>query len=83
MKNLRVGIRVRTERDEKLRPAKGSWLTYRHRVGSIVNINVDKDRPHLTEYGVSFSKSKSTEAWFKEWELTPIGRAKVPPIPPT
>ena len=75
-----VGDRVRIERNETLYPSKGTWPQFRGRTGTIVEINVDRKRPHLTEYGVVFgkvrrpNKDRSIAAghdtvWFKDYEL--------------
>jgi hypothetical protein len=70
----KVGRKVRIERDEKLYPSKGTWPKYRGLTGTVVGINVDTERPHLTEYGVGFGKSRRAEAWFKAYELAPVRR---------
>jgi hypothetical protein len=49
-----VGDRVRIERDETRYPSKGTWPRFRGRIGTVVEINVDRKRAHLTEYGVVF-----------------------------
>ncbi len=41
------------ERDEKIYPSKGTWPQFRGRTGTVVQINKDPKRPHLTEYGVA------------------------------
>jgi len=41
---------------EQLDPSTGTWPRFRGRVGTVVEINEDRKRPHLTEYGVSFGK---------------------------
>jgi hypothetical protein len=77
---LAVGARVRIERDETRHPSKGTWPRFRGRVGTVVEINTDPKRPHLTEYGVVFGKVRkpnkagsiaagSQTTWFKSWEL--------------
>lgn len=84
---MKTGNRVRVERDEKLYPSRGTWPDFRSRVGTIVQVNRDHERPHLTEYGVTFGAvSRRTDgrgafdwksndvAWFKLYELTVIGR---------
>ncbi len=53
---VNVGDRVRIERDETRYPSKGTWPRFRGRVGTVVEINADRQRPHLTEYGVAFGK---------------------------
>lgn len=49
----RVGERVRIERDETRYPLRGTWPQFRGRAGTVVAINADRERPHLTEYGVA------------------------------
>lgn len=81
-KNPTVGDRVRIERDETRYPSKGTWPQFRGRVGTIVEVNADRKRPRLTEYGVVFGATRtlpdgSTRAangcevttWFKIYEL--------------
>jgi hypothetical protein len=48
---LAVGTRVRIERDEVRYPSR-TWPQFRGRTGTVVEINEDRKRPHLTEYGV-------------------------------
>jgi hypothetical protein len=83
-KNPTVGDRVRIERDESRYPSKGTWPQFRGRTGTIVEINVDRKRPHLTEYGVVFGKvSARTDGrgafnhqdivtWFKDYEMVRV-----------
>jgi hypothetical protein len=49
-----VGDRVRVERDEARYPSKGTWPRFRGRTGTVIEVNVERRRPHLTEYGVVF-----------------------------
>jgi len=72
-KNPHVGDRVRVERDETRYPCRGTWPQFRGRTGTVVEVNADRQRPHLTEYGVSFTKRDRAWAWFKVYELTVIG----------
>ncbi len=53
---MKVGDRVRIARDEDRFPSKGTWPPFRGKTGTVVEINEDRQRPHLTEYGVSFGK---------------------------
>jgi len=46
----RVADRVRIERDETGHPCKGTWPQFRGRTGTVVEINHDRKRPHLTEW---------------------------------
>lgn len=83
----RVGDRVLIGRDETLYPSKGTWPRFRSRTGTVVEINTDRKRRHLTEYGVAFgSVTPRTDrpgifnwdarsvAWFKLYEVTVISR---------
>ena len=75
-----VGDRVRIERDEKVYPPRGTWWQLRGKTGTVVEVNTDRKRPHLTEYGVVFRKappgpwrkwwSGGEITWFKLHELT-------------
>jgi hypothetical protein len=80
-----IGARVRIERDETLYSSKGTWPEFRGRTGTIIEINVDRKRPHLTEYGVVFGKTRVFEdgsiraadgraitTWFKFHEIRAI-----------
>ncbi|OBI79708.1 hypothetical protein A5664_01695 [Mycolicibacterium fortuitum] len=77
---MNVGDRVRIERDETRHPSRGTWPWFRGKTGTVVEINRDRKRPHLTEYGVVFGKVRSPRpsgsvamadvAWFKSYELT-------------
>jgi hypothetical protein len=49
-----VADRVRIERDESRYPCKWTWPQFRCRVGTVVEVNRDRKRPHLTDWGVSF-----------------------------
>lgn len=80
--NPRVGDRVRVERDETRYPSKGTWPQFRCRPGTVVEVNRDRKRPHLTEYGLVFAKVSprrdrpgkfnhgATVTWFKAHEIT-------------
>lgn len=69
---MNVGDRVRIERDEQLYPSKGTWPQFRHRAGTVVEINDD-------EYGVVFGKVRKPRTngsiamaeavWFRAWEI--------------
>jgi hypothetical protein len=84
MSEFAVGDQVRTERDETLYPSTGTWPYFRGKTGTVVTVNVDSKRPHLTEYGVAFGKvwtradqpgvlsfSDHCLTWFKGHELQP------------
>ena len=75
-----VGTRVRIERDEKRYPSKGTWPQFRGKTGTVVQVNVDRERPHLTEYAVTFGKPRNPNQhgtipvgpdtyWFNVYEL--------------
>ncbi len=85
---ISVGTRVRVERDETRYPSRGTWPRFRGKTGTVVEINEDRKRPHLTEYGVVFTKVsvpsspnarralrwKATDVfWFKAYELCATG----------
>ena len=53
---MKVGDRVRIARDETRYPPRGTWPQFRGRTGTIIEVNTDRNRPHLTEYGVTFAK---------------------------
>jgi hypothetical protein len=83
---VNVGDRVRIERDETRYPSKGTWPQFRGRTGIIIEINEDRQRPHLTEYAVSFGTvtkappgqrrklnwCSADVAWFKSYEMTTL-----------
>jgi hypothetical protein len=74
---VNIGDRVRIERDEKLHPSTGTWLWFRGRNGTVVQLNDD-------EYGAIFGKvweradrpgvlrwdGDDVVTWFKAHELT-------------
>jgi hypothetical protein len=76
---MKVGDRVRIERDETRYPSKGTWPQFSGKTGTIVSINRDRERPHLTEYGVAFGKTRINPThgalqgfattWFKVYEM--------------
>jgi hypothetical protein len=81
-----AGDRVRIQRDEMRYPPKGTWPKFCGRTGTVVEINMDRQRPHLTEYGVSFGKvtpagpgarrvfdwNAGDVVWFKFYEMFPL-----------
>lgn len=83
---MQIGDRVIIERDNTCHPARGTWPQFSGRRGTVVEKNVDRKRPHLTEYGVCFGKvrqggvrsrraldwSAADVVWFNADELTPI-----------
>ncbi len=77
-----VGTRVRIERDETRYPSKGTWPEFRGKTGTVIEVNHDRQQPHLTEYGIAFGKvwprpdrpgtlnfSDSNLTWFKLHEI--------------
>ena len=81
-RNPRIGDRVRIERDETVYPSKGTWPQFRGKTGTIVMINRDRERPHLTEYGVVFGAVRQrgngtttgyAPTWFKRHEMSALG----------
>ena len=78
MTTPRVGDRVRIERDETRRPCTGTWPQFRGRAGTVVEINHDRKRAHLTQSGVVFGATRRRPdgsltgngvTWFKRWEM--------------
>jgi hypothetical protein len=77
-----VGDRVRIERDETRYPPKGTWPQLRGLIGTVVEVNADRQRPHLTEYGVSFGTVRirpdgslhgdDIVTWFKSYEMSAL-----------
>jgi ribosomal protein L21E len=76
-----VGDRVRVERDEQRYPSRGTWPQYRGRAGTVVSVNRartvqvrdgagSKAVKVSAEYGVSFSRGRSVDAWFGRHEIT-------------
>jgi hypothetical protein len=86
MRTFSVGDRVRIERDESRYPSRGTWPQFRGRTGTVVEINVDRKRPQLTEYGVAFGKTRTrpdgslhgddATTWFKAHELSALGSVR-------
>ena len=58
MSNPKVGDRVVIQRDETKYDSKGTWPRWRGKTGTIVEVNRDRKRPHLTEWGVSFRSTR-------------------------
>jgi hypothetical protein len=75
-----VGDRVRIERDETRYPSRGTWPQFRGRTGTVIEVNEDRKRPHLTEYGVVFGATRKrpdgslhgddVTTWFKAHETS-------------
>jgi hypothetical protein len=75
---VNVGDRVRMERDETRYPSRGTWPQFRGRTGTVIEVNTDRRRPRLTEYGVVFGATRSRPdgslagsgtTWFKAYEM--------------
>jgi hypothetical protein len=86
----RVGDRVRVGRDEGKYPSKGTWPQFRGRTGTVVGVNADRKRPHLTGWGVSFrapfkrpdgSLGSHDITWFKDYEMRTLGLRASPSHP--
>jgi hypothetical protein len=82
-----VGDRVRIERDETRHPSRGTWAQFRGRTGTIIEINTDTKRPHLTEYGVVFGATRRRPdgsltghavTWFKSEEMCALAPERHP-----
>jgi hypothetical protein len=83
MNDLTVGTPVRIERDETRYPPKGTWPRFRHKTGTIVEIN-------LGEYGVAIGKTLPASGkrggsmkggavtWFQPYEVRVISRTPAP-----
>jgi len=67
---LTVNTKVRIQRDETRHPSRGTWPRFRGKAGTIIEVN--RARKGATEYGVSFTKARRTDAWFKSYELAVI-----------
>lgn len=87
----RVGDRVRIERDEIRHPPKGGWPRFAGRRGTVVEINVDRRHPQLTEFGVVFGKVScrfdgslkgGDVTWFKRYGIRVLAavRHAEPPV---
>lgn len=60
---MKKGDKVTVERDEVKYPVRGTWRDYRGKTGWFIVRNGD-------EYGVSFTKDDTVDAWFRRYELT-------------
>jgi hypothetical protein len=95
MTTFNVGDYVRIERDETLYPSKVTWPQFRGNTGTVVEVNEDRKRPHLTEYGVCFRKvgpfpgrpgqlyRDGTTTWFKTYELFLTSVRHAEPVRPS
>lgn len=80
---VKVGDRVRVDRDEARYPSKGTWPRFRGKVGTVVEVNRGM-RSGPTEYGVIFGSVRPTEhrhsglaysgspTWFKVDEIVAV-----------
>ena len=82
-----VGDYVKIERDETLYPSKGTWSSYRDKIGRIIVINFHEINPNFPrkepyiEWGVKFTASGNESLhWFVEHELTVIEKPKGFPL---
>jgi hypothetical protein len=75
---MNVGDRVRIGRDETRYPSRGTWPQFRGRTGTVIEVNADRKRRHLTEYGVVFGATRERPngslagggtTWFKVYEM--------------
>lgn len=77
---MNVGDRARIERDETRYPSRGTWPWFRGKTGTVVEINRDRKRPHLTEYGVVFGAGRALYrhgvTWFKPYELSTLAAVR-------
>jgi hypothetical protein len=77
---MNIGDRVKIERDETHYPSKGTWVQFRGKTGTVVEVN-------LGEYGVCFGKvtprksrpgssdwDSADVAWFQPYELKVLAR---------
>lgn len=80
---VKVGDRVRVDRDEGRYPSRGTWPQFRGKSGTVVEINRGM-RSGPTEYGVIFGRVRQTEhrhsglaysgspTWFKAEEIVAV-----------
>ena len=68
----------------------GAWPQFLGRTGTIIEVNLDRKRPRLTEFGVSFGEvTKALDghrrefnwdavdvAWFKAYEMAPLAAVR-------
>ena len=94
---MNIGDRVRIERDETRYPSKGCWPQFRGKRGTVVEVNTDTKRPHLTEYAVCFGKvtpmadpvkakrefwwDPKQTYWFKRYEISTLAAQRVDSSP--
>lgn len=73
---LRPGARVRCERTP---PARGTWLRYAGRTGTVVSVNRQRSvgSPDHAELGVSFTDDRGhVDAWFVLTEVVTVDGAQ-------
>ncbi|QGJ88805.1 hypothetical protein SEA_YECEY3_53 [Mycobacterium phage Yecey3] len=64
---MKIGSKVTVERDEKKYPSSRVWRQFAGKSGTVTTV-VRGVGP--VEYGVAFTKSGDTDAYFKAYELT-------------
>ena len=67
---MKIGDRVKIERNEKLYPIRGTWRQYRNKYGVLSEIN--KQGMGSWEYGVVIDGRALV--WFKKHEVRPLKR---------
>lgn len=65
---MKIGDRVKVERDEKLYPIRGTWRYFRGKSGELEDIN--KNGQGAWEYGVTLAGWGLV--WFKKHEIRPV-----------
>lgn len=88
---MKVGDRVRVQRDEVNHPPRGSWKQWKGKVGSIVEVN-RSGKNRVPEFGVSFRPLRQrpdtslhgddAPVWFLGHELVPAGSRKTRALGP-
>lgn len=83
--SMNVGDRVRIGRDETRYPSRGTWPQFRGRTGTVIEVNADRKRRHLTEYGVVFGATRERPngslagggtTWFKAYEMCALASVR-------
>lgn len=71
---MRIGDRVKINRDLVQYPSKGCWPVYQGKRGTLISLN--RNGGGTAEYGVSFSNDDGVDAWFKRYEISPMKERK-------
>ena len=78
---VKVGDRVRIERDETRYPSRGTWPQFRGRVGTVVEINLGEYgvvfgnvRPRTDGRGAFVRSGHEPVTWFQPYELSAAGK---------